>query len=507
MFSTAVPLRAGRGRPAEIVASAQSCAAAPLPAPSGVQQAQPSSASEFLGERAGRRFLAGRRAARSAAVAASVALPAVASSQQVKDASSTESQSATARTDAQFMEHAKAGYNLIPIYRRIFSDQLTPVMAYRRLNPTDDPTVPSFLLESVVNGDQQGRYSFVGSDPAMEILARGDGVEVLRHPRGGSIQMEHMKADDPIKLVKEVQQEWNPVPAQSVGLPDAFCGGWSGYVSYDTVRYTEAESLPFENAPEDDRRLPDVNLGLYRKVVVFDNVSKLAYAILWVDMREHVSAEEALGTGKLELEELVAKLTKPTAADDGLPVGEVSLDLAGRRPGVMASNMTKEEFMKGFDGAMHHIGEGNSFQIVLSQRFERKTQATPLEIYRALRVVNPSPYMIYMQCRGCVLVASSPEILTRIHKREITNRPLAGTRWRGKTPEEDAALECELLADEKDRAEHVMLVDLGRNDVGKARPFPAPPCPGPAPPAPPRLLARPRLAIPSPLRPRPRPAR
>ncbi|KAG4998700.1 hypothetical protein JHK85_030139 [Glycine max] len=226
-------------------------------------------------------------------------------------------------------------------------------------------------------------------------------------------------------------------------------GGWVGYFSYDTMRYVEKKKLPFSNAPADDRNPPDVHLGLYDSVIVFDHVEKKAYVIHWVRVDRYSSAEEAFKDGKNRLESSIKLYTR----------------LFG--PKLEMSNMTNEEYKRAVLQAKEHVLAGDIFQIVLSQRFERRTFADPFEIYRALRIVNPSPYMTYLQARGSILVASSPEILTRLKKRKITNRPLAGTVRREKTPKEDIMLEKELLNDEKQCAEHVMLVDLGRNDVGK----------------------------------------
>ena len=355
--------------------------------------------------------------------------------------------------------------NMVPVYERIFADHLTPVLAYRCLVSEDDREAPSFLLESVVNGDQTGRYSFVGAQPAVEIIAKEFQVTILDHVRG-TIQQE--TREDPMDIPVELSKEWSPAHVE--GLPNAFTGGWVGYTSYDTVRYVYKGKLPFQDAPEDDRKLPDIHLALYKNTVVFDQATKLAYAISWVRTDEFDSLEDAYYSGRRELTRLVNKLTPKSNPD--LRPGRVSLSLSGRSTQENKSNFTKEGFLEAIKKTKEYILSGDIFQLVLSQRFERRTFADPFEIYRALRVVNPSPYMIYMQTRGSMLVASSPEILCRVRTRHdgsqvVVNRPLAGTRKRGATREEDIALEEDLLADEKERAEHVMLVDLGRNDVGK----------------------------------------
>ena len=285
----------------------------------------------------------------------------------------------------------------------------------------------------------------------------------------------------------DLSKQWKP--HRDPGLPaDAFCGaagfalcsfalcahvcvlpgGFVGYTSYDTVRYVYREKLPFGSAPEDDRALPDIHLGLYTEVVVFDHATKLAYVVTWVDVTAHGNPRDAYAAGQDRLRRLVRRLQRSGGAAAALPPAAVELSLGAPPPPAAASNMSKPDFLGMVATAQEHIRAGDIFQVVLSQRFERRTFADPFEVYRALRVVNPSPYMIYLQARGCILVASSPEILCRVTaERTVVNRPLAGTRKRGATPAEDAALAADLLADAKEKAEHVMLVDLGRNDVGR----------------------------------------
>ncbi|KAJ6432531.1 hypothetical protein OIU84_019714 [Salix udensis] len=319
----------------------------------------------------------------------------------------------------EFKEAAKNG-NLVPLHTCIFSDQLTPVTAYRCLVKEDDRDAPSFLFESVEPGyrvSSVGRYSVVGAQPAIEIVAKEDKVSIMDHEAG---TLTEEIVEDAMMVPKRISEAWKPQLTD--GLPDAFCGGWVGYFSYDTVRYMEKKKLPFSRAPKDDRNLPDIHLGLYDDVIVFDHVEKKAYIIHWVMIDRYSSIEDAYSDGMKRLEKLLARV----------------LDIDPPR-----------------------------LSPVLSQRFERRTFADPFEIYRALRVVNPSPYMTYLQARGCILVASSPEILTRVKNNRVVNRPLAGTVRRGKTPEEDKVLEEQLLKDPKQCAEHTMLVDLGRNDTGK----------------------------------------
>lgn len=359
---------------------------------------------------------------------------------------------------AAFKDLARTG-NVIALVRRLMSDQLTPVLGYRRLVAPDERTAPSFLLESVEGGAAVGRYSFIGAQPALEVIAKQHEVTLIDHRRGTSSTSQ---VQDPLSVPKRLSANWRIAAA---GLPDCFTGGWVGYAAYDSVRYLEAEKLPFESAPHDDRDLPDMHFGLYRQVGVFDHVEKVLYAISHVVLEEHASIEAAYRAGMEELDRFVDRLEAHSAVP--LPPGSVDLDLSQLPGAAMSGNFSREQFENAVRRCKEYIAAGDAFQIVLSQRFERQTNADPFEIYRALRIVNPSPYMIYLQARGSILVASSPEILCRCENRVVTNRPLAGTRRRGASLEQDQSLEKELLADEKERAEHVMLVDLGRNDLGR----------------------------------------
>ena len=370
--------------------------------------------------------------------------------------------------------------NLIPLVRRLMSDQLTPVLAYRRLVKPDDRTAPSFLLESVESGGTVGRYSFLAARPALEVVARGRAVTVIDHRGeeggrgggggggGGPGVSSTTTEEDPLAVPQRLMKAWR-VEARTEenpggGLPGSFIGGWVGYAGYDLARYLEPGKLPFEAAPPDDRSLPEMHFGLYRQVAVFDHVEKVLYAVCHVLLDEHKSTQRAFEAGSEQLDAFVERLLTPS---DPLPAGAIDLDLRDIAAPPMAGNFTRSEFESAVRRCKEYIAAGDAFQIVLSQRFERKTPADPFEIYRALRIVNPSPYMIYLQASGSILVGASPEILCRTKGDIVTSRPLAGTRPRGKTPASDRALGRELLADEKERAEHVMLVDLGRNDLGR----------------------------------------
>jgi anthranilate synthase component I len=360
-----------------------------------------------------------------------------------------------------FRQLAQRG-NLVPLVRRLMSDQLTPVLAYRRLVLPDERTAPSFLFESIEGGAAVGRYSYLGAQPAMEVIARRHEVTVIDRRRGTEMTTTE---DDPLGVPQRLTSGWSrAMPPWAPFEFPRFTGGWVGYAGYDTVRYLEGEKLPFEGAPRDDRHLPDMHFGLYRQAAAFDHVGKVLYAISHVLLDEHASVDAAYDAGCAELNEFVRRLETHTVP---IPPGSVDIDLAQLPRASMKGNFSQQEFEAAVDRCKEYIAAGDAFQIVLSRRFERRTSADPFEIYRALRIVNPSPYMIYLQASGSILVASSPEILCRVQGGVVTNRPLAGTRPRGATPEQDAALEAELRSSEKERAEHIMLVDLGRNDLGR----------------------------------------
>jgi anthranilate synthase component 1 len=356
---------------------------------------------------------------------------------------------------------------VIPLALRVLSDQLTPVLAYRRLVAPDERTAPSFLLESVEGGERQGRYSILSSQPSREVIAHGHRV-VLRSPDGS--QSTPTTVPDPLAIPRELTAGIDLVRPAAIGakdlLPRCVLGGWFGYASYDTVRYGEPTKLGFANAPRDDRELPDLHFGYYDHVVVFDHVDKVVFLVKLVEIPPGSDAGVAYDAGVVWLRDLLVRIERHST-----PLSSGLFERDDSRPAPPPSNMTREGHATMVAKAKEYIRAGDIFQVVIGQRFERISKADPFDVYRALRAVNPSPYMVYLQAQGCILVASSPEILCRVRRTadglEVTNRPLAGTRRRGKTPDEDAALERELLADEKERAEHIMLVDLGRNDVGR----------------------------------------
>ncbi len=356
----------------------------------------------------------------------------------------------------------------IPVCLRLLADQLTPVLAYRRLVAPDERTAPSFLLESVEGGEKQGRHSILGARPAIEVVAKQNRVSVENHRTG---ERDSYDADDPLGALRDLTGGVRFLRPEGARLPAAPLGGWFGYAAYDTVRYAEPGKLSFDSAPPDDRDLPDLHFALYDQVAVFDHVEKVVYAVAVATLEPGDDPGAAYDAAARRAESLTRELEAP---GEPLPTGRVGD--AAQRPAEMPSNLTRAAHAQMVARAQEYIGAGDIFQVVLGQRFEKQSATDPFEVYRALRAVNPSPYMVYLQSRGCILVASSPEILCRVRHSEggapvVTNRPLAGTRRRGASDAEDRALEADLLADPKERAEHAMLVDLGRNDVGRvARP-------------------------------------
>ncbi len=350
----------------------------------------------------------------------------------------------------QFCALAKPGV-AVPVFVTLLGDHLTPVTAYERLAKRSPY---SFLLESVVGGERIARYSFLGAGPRTVIKAFGHRV-TLSFPKSPEQKDKTFTSADPLQ---ELQAILSGITA--VRLPElpAFSGGAVGYAGYDTVRYLEPEKLA--SPPPDLRHLPDIIFGLYDDLVIFDHVQKtiLVVADAHIDGRPH---DQLYQDAAARINAMVEALREPVH-------GELEvIDLKQGHQPKAESNFTRAEFESAVEAAKEYIKAGDIFQVVLSQCFMVKTPAHSFDIYRALRVVNPSPFMFYLTAPECTLVGSSPEIMCRVQNGVITSRPLAGTRRRGQTTEEDAALEKELLADPKERAEHIMLVDLGRNDVGR----------------------------------------
>ena len=344
-----------------------------------------------------------------------------------------------------FRQLAKT-YNVVPVYRQLTSDSLTPVSAFVRLNGGEW----SFLFESVIGGEKVGRFSFLGIKPFMTFEAFGNKISL--GTAAGTKTYEHAQPFD--ELDRLIQQYHAP---HIEGLP-RFHGGAVGYAAYDSIRYLER--LP--NAPPDDRHLPDLSFGFYDQMIVFDNIKKVVLVVTLAHV-DGSDVDAAYSSACQRVDALVGLLRQ---SSDGLE--PVDIETTGSEVSTnIRSNFTRQEFVAAVDKCKEYIKAGDFFQIVISQRFETETEASPLEIYRSLRVVNPSPFMVYFQTPHCTLVASSPEIMVRVENGTIVTRPLAGTRRRGANDAEDRRLAEELIADPKERAEHIMLVDLGRNDVGR----------------------------------------
>jgi len=344
----------------------------------------------------------------------------------------------------QFASLAERG-NTVPVYARLIADHLTPVTAFANVARTTDH---AFLLESVVGGEKIARYSFIAASPYAVFEATRENIRITAE-RG----VRKLTSRDPLSVLEELLKDY-----RAVHLPELprFVGGAVGYAAYDMVRYYER--LP--NAPKDDRGLPDLLFGLYDTMVIFDHVSKTILVVSHARV-DREGPRYGYENACARIEQTIETLGRPP----GTSIGHIVVKGDPRVP--FRSNFTREQFERAVEVCKEYIRAGDIFQVVLSQRLDLTTTADPFNIYRALRVVNPSPFMFYLKSPRVILVGASPEIMCRVEGGVITNRPLAGTRRRGRTPEEDIALEKELLADPKERAEHIMLVDLGRNDVGR----------------------------------------
>lgn len=321
----------------------------------------------------------------------------------------------------------KAKGNLVPVYREIVADMETPVSAFLKINRGGC----SFLLESVEGGERVARYSFIGTEP----------YRVVKTSTADKA--------DPLAAVAEEMNKHSVVEVS--GLPK-FCGGAVGYLSYEAV--TKFEVLP---SPEPDPLgIPESLFMFVDTVLVFDHALHKIKVLSHVRLDGDIEAEYKKAVARID--DLVERLDLPLVSNRRSSVKIQSN---------MSSNVSREQFIAGVEKIKDYISQGEAIQVVISQRLSRPTKAHPFEIYRALRTINPSPYMFFFDFNDFQLIGASPEILVRVENGVATTRPLAGTRPRGATPEEDARLEAELRSDEKERAEHIMLVDLGRNDIGR----------------------------------------
>ena len=353
---------------------------------------------------------------------------------------------------AKFLDLARQG-RLCFVYREWLADADTPVSVFAKLGRGPY----SFLLESVVGGEKWAAYSFAGVRPRAVIRAKGKNIEVLKPDGDGFSVAERLRSENPIAYVSDALA--GMPAAVPPGLP-RFFGGAVGWLGYDVVRHFER--LP-ERAP-DELGLPDMCFALTDTVVVFDNLRGTLKVVASVDVAGK-DPNKAYDEACAKVDEICARLTSPAPALAPLDLGGGLMPASAVVP---ASRTSKADYMAGVDKIKQYILAGDAFQVVLSQRFDvPRGGVDPFDVYRVLRVTNPSPYMFHLEFPEAVVTGASPEVLVRMDGRKVEVRPIAGTRRRGATPAEDLALEKELLADPKERAEHVMLIDLGRNDVGR----------------------------------------
>ncbi|MDW8309426.1 MAG: anthranilate synthase component I [Verrucomicrobiales bacterium] len=373
----------------------------------------------------------------------------------------------------EFLELATRG-NLIPVACRILADIETPLSAYRKIRGGGE----AFLFESVEGGEHLGRYSFVGCNPRAVIKQIGNRVQVIeagkvtesyivRAPAGGPATGEAASdagseggdlVRDGLEVVERVMRKYRPVALP--GLP-RFTGGAVGYIGYEFIHDIEPV-VP--RPPHDELGTPTLYFFIADELLIFDRVGQTITVLVNASLDEAATAAEAYDNAVEEIERLLSLLEQPSEHHPARVPGEVpSLPFE--------SNQPKAKFLANVLRAKEYITAGDIIQVVGSQRFSVQTRATALDVYRAARSVNPSPYMFLLELEGFSLVGASPEIHVRCENGRVEIRPIAGTRPRGKTPEDDLALEKELLADPKERAEHVMLVDLARNDIGRVCDF------------------------------------
>ncbi|MFA7620044.1 MAG: chorismate-binding protein, partial [Thiohalomonadaceae bacterium] len=346
-------------------------------------------------------------------------------------------------TADRFTELARQGFNRIPVTREVLADLDTPLSVYLKL--AEGPY--SYLFESVQGGEKWGRYSIIGLPARTVVRVHGHEVSVEENGR----VVERAEVVDPLAWIETFQQRFKVV--EQPGMP-RFNGGLVGYFGYDTIRYIEPRLARAEKP--DAIGTPDILLMVSDEVLVFDNLAGKLFVIVLADP----AAPDALDNANARLDALVRRL-------HGTTPRHVQSRAAKVRETDFVSGFTQQGFESAVERARQYITDGDIMQVVLSQRLSIPFQARPLDLYRALRSINPSPYMYYLDLEGFHVVGSSPEILVRLEDGMVTVRPIAGTRKRGASEAEDLALEEDLLADPKELAEHLMLIDLGRNDVGR----------------------------------------
>jgi anthranilate synthase component 1 len=351
-----------------------------------------------------------------------------------------------------FLEFTQEG-NLIPVYREILGDLETPVSAYFKV--AKDARY-AFLLESMEGEEKIARYSFLATDPEMVIQSRGSQVSITKLGKATPQVETYQVADSPLSLVRDILAQYQLVKIQ--GLP-RFCGGIVGYVGYDMVRFFER--LP--NRPKDDLQMADMLLVLAKTLVIFDHLNHNIKVVHCVSVEPKASLKakkEAYQAALQQIDKIVAKIHQP------LTMNETQAAMISQKLEI-DSNLTQEEFCNIVNAAKRQIRAGEIIQVVLSQRLSVPIKTQPFNIYRMLRALNPSPYMYFLNFDDVQIIGSSPELLVRCEDRVVETRPIAGTRRRGKDEKEDQKLAEDLLNDPKERAEHIMLVDLGRNDLGR----------------------------------------
>ncbi|MDB5755396.1 MAG: anthranilate synthase component [Massilia sp.] len=351
-------------------------------------------------------------------------------------------------TELEFKSLANEGYNRIPLISEAFADLETPLTLYLKLAQTQNAGKNTFLLESVVGGERFGRYSFIGLPATTLLRTFGRRTEIVRN---GSVVESH--EGNPLDFIEAFQARFKV--ALRPGLP-RFCGGLAGYFGYDTVRHIERKLA--DSTPNDDLGLPDIQLMVTEELAVIDNLSGKLYLIVYADPTQ----PEAYSKARQRLKDLRMMLRRGVDA----PVTSSSVRTEAVR------DFNKEDYLKAVARAHEYVMAGDLMQVQIGQRIRKPYVDSPLTLYRALRSLNPSPYMYYYNFGDMQIVGASPEILVRNESapdgsKKITLRPIAGTRPRGPTPERDAELARELLADPKEIAEHVMLIDLARNDIGR----------------------------------------
>jgi len=347
----------------------------------------------------------------------------------------------------EFAELAKQG-NMIPVYREILSDVDTPVTAFQKI----DSGKFSYLLESVEGGENWGRYSFLGSNPKIVFRSKGKHISITKDGKTEGFETD----ESPFMCLKKIMRSYQPVPV--AGLP-RFCGGAVGFSSYDAVRFFE--ELP--DTCEDELDVPDLFYMITDTLLIFDNAKLKIKALCNVLLSDFDSLEAAYAHGCGKVDTLIEQILSPINIK---PIPPIEEGTRGKKKG-FTSNTSRSQFMKNVEKAKEYIRKGDIFQVVLSQRLSMDIDVEPFVLYRTLRGINPSPYMFYLKFDDITLVGCSPEIMVRLEDDNLTIRPIAGTRPRGKTTKEDEELANDLLADEKECSEHIMLVDLGRNDLGR----------------------------------------